>query len=86
MKETGNVGVQQPLVPAHSSSQKEGVLQEDREAHGDEDKGVPVPFQRRWDTGQPRLALLDSPQTRSQAPPSLKKVGASVLEIKSAKP
>lgn len=46
MKETGNVGVQQPLVPAHSSSQKEGVLQEDREAHGDEDKGVPVPFQR----------------------------------------
>ena len=39
-----------------------------------------------WDGGQPSFALLDSPQTRSRAPPSLKKVGASVLEVKSAKP
>lgn len=62
MRETGNVGVQKLLVPAHSLSQKEGVLQEDREAHGAEDKGAPVPSQSEWDAGQLSLALLDSPQ------------------------
>ena len=80
------MGVEKLLVPTHSSSQKEEVLQEDREAHRTEDKGVPMLFQSGWDAGQLSLALLDSPQTRSQAPPSLKKVGVSVLEIKSAKP
>lgn len=76
---------EKPLSSAHSSSQKKEVLQEEGEARGAEDKGVPVPLQGGWDPGQPSLALLDSPHTRPQAPPSLKKVGASILEIKSTK-
>lgn len=73
------------LGSARSSSHKEEALQEG-EARGAEDKGVPVPHQGGQDPGQPSLALLASLHMRSRAPPSLKKVGASVLEIKSTKP
>lgn len=45
-----------------------------------------MPRQGGRDPGQPSLAFLDSPHTRSQAPPSLKKVGALVLETKATKP
>lgn len=46
MRETRKVGVEKLLVPTHSSSQKEEVLQKDREAHRTEDKGVPMRFFR----------------------------------------
>lgn len=49
------------FVSAHSSSQKEGVLQEDREAHRAKDKGVSVLFQSGWDAGQHSAVVLESP-------------------------
>lgn len=84
-QETCTLGVGNSL--SLLTSHEEEVLRKDSKAHRAEDKGVSVPLGSRQGAGQPGPVPLESPQTRSWAPPSHEKVGAPppiVLKIKSA--
>lgn len=68
------------FVSAHSSSQKEGVLQEDREAHRAKDKGVSVLFQSGWDAGQHSAVVLESPPDKVTGSSLPQEGGSRALE------